>query len=144
MTEVRPARDPTEVWAALALRRAVFCDEQGVSIEEELDGRDDGALHLVAVEGGEVVGTCRLLRDGRDVTLGRMAVARAARGRGLGRALLDEAERRAGELGGDGIVLAAQVGARGLYERAGYEARGDVFLDAGIEHVTMAKALAPR
>ncbi|MEA2393256.1 MAG: hypothetical protein QOJ82_1147, partial [Solirubrobacteraceae bacterium] len=44
----------------------------------------------------------------------------------------------------DGIVLAAQVGARGLYERAGYEARGDVFLDAGIEHVTMAKALAPR
>jgi predicted GNAT family N-acyltransferase len=143
VTEVRPARDVTEVWAALSLRRAVFCDEQGVGIEDELDGRDDAAMHLVAVDGGEVVGTCRLLLDGREVTLGRMAVAPAARGRGLGRALLAEADRRAADLGGDGIVLAAQVGARGLYERAGYQARGDVFLDAGIEHVKMAKALAP-
>jgi predicted GNAT family N-acyltransferase len=143
VTEVRPARDAQEVQAALALRRAVFCDEQGVSLEEDLDGHDDEALHLVAVDAGAVVGTCRLLADGPHVALARMAVARAARGRGVGRALLTEAERCADGLDARRIVLSAQLGARSLYARAGYEAYGDVFLDAGIEHVMMAKALKP-
>ena len=63
MTEVRPARDPAEVHAALALRYEVFCVEQGVSLAEERDGLDDQALHLVVVDDGEVVGTCRLLPE---------------------------------------------------------------------------------
>jgi predicted GNAT family N-acyltransferase len=139
--EVRPARDRTEIDAALALRFEVFCDEQGVSLEEERDGRDDEALHLVAVEDGAVVGTCRLLIEGTTVKLGRMAVGRAHRGRGVARKLLDEAEPRARELGGERIALGAQITAQALYERAGYDAYGDVFLDAGIEHVLMAKVL---
>ena len=141
MTEVRPARDQAEVDAALALRYDVFCVEQGVSLEEELDGRDDEALHLVVVDGGEVVGTCRLLVEGSDVKLGRMAVATSHRGRGLAAALLAEAEVRARELGAGRIVLAAQLTAQAVYERAGYAPYGDVFLDADIEHVMMAKAL---
>jgi predicted GNAT family N-acyltransferase len=142
VTEVREARDATEVGAALALREAVFCGEQGVSLADELDGRDDEAVHVVAIEDGAVIGTCRLLVDGMTVTLGRMAVAPAARGRGLSRALLDEADARARTFGAQRIALAAQLGVQDLYERAGYEPYGDVFLDAGIEHVMMAKQLA--
>ena len=142
MTELRPARDQAEVDAALALRYDVFCVEQGVSLEEELDGRDDEALHLVVVDGGEIVGTCRLLADGSEVKLGRMAVATSHRGRGLAAALLMEADVRARELGARRIVLAAQLTARAVYERAGYGPYGDVFLDADIEHVMMAKALS--
>ena len=141
MTDVRTARDESEVEAALALRYDVFCVEQGVSLEEELDGRDDEALHLVVVDGGEVVGTCRLLPVGSEVKLGRMAVAPTHRGRGLAAALLVEADVRARELGARRIVLAAQLTARAVYERAGYGPYGDVFLDADIEHVMMAKAL---
>ncbi len=144
MTEVRPARDRSEVDAALALRYEVFCGEQGVSLEEELDGRDGEALHLVALEHGAVVGTCRLLLEGGDVKLGRMAVAPSHRGRGLAAELLAEADVRARELGGERIVLAAQLTARRLYERAGYAPCGDVFLDAAIEHVMMARPLARR
>jgi predicted GNAT family N-acyltransferase len=140
--EVRPARDESEVAAALALREEVFVGEQGVSLAEERDGRDDEALHLVAVEAGEVIATCRLLVEGGDVKLGRMSVARSARGRGLARELLGQADVRARELGGERIVLAAQLPARAVYERAGYAAYGDVFLDAGIEHLMMAKSLA--
>jgi len=78
--EVRPARDESEVGAALALRHEVFCVEQGVSLEEELDGRDRDAAHLVVVdEDRAVVGTCRLLVEGSEVKLGRMAVARSRR-----------------------------------------------------------------
>jgi predicted GNAT family N-acyltransferase len=140
--EVRSARDESEVGAALALRHEVFCVEQGVSLEEELDGRDRDAAHVVVVdEDGAVVGTCRLLVEGSEVKLGRMAVARSRRGRGLAQALLAEAEVRARALGAARIVLGAQLTAQGLYERAGYAPYGDVFLDAGIEHVMMAKAL---
>jgi predicted GNAT family N-acyltransferase len=139
--EVRPTRDDRELAAALALREEVFCGEQGVSLAEERDGRDDEALHLVIVDDGVVVGTCRLLAEGTTVKLGRMAVTPSRRGLGLARTLLTEADAQARALGAERIVLAAQLGAQTLYDRAGYGAYGDVFLDAGIEHVMMAKAL---
>jgi predicted GNAT family N-acyltransferase len=142
LIEVRPTRDEAEVAAALALREEVFCGEQGVSLAEERDGRDEEALHLVVVDDGVVVGTCRLLVEGTTVKLGRMAVSRTRRGLGLARALTTESEARARALGGQRIVLAAQLSAQPLYDRAGYAPLGEVFLDAGIEHVMMAKALS--
>jgi predicted GNAT family N-acyltransferase len=143
--EVREARGDAERDAALALRHDVFVDEQGVPPELEIDEHDETALHLVALHDGRIVGTCRLVMGTPPISrakFGRLVVARAARGSGIGRALLDEAERRARALGANEMVLTAQTSAMGLYERAGYSARGDVFLDAGIEHMTMEKALA--
>lgn len=142
MIQVRPTRDDAEIAAALALREEVFCGEQGVSLAEERDGRDEEALHLVVVDNGVVVATCRLLVEGTTVKLGRMAVSRTRRGLGLARALITEAEGRARALGAERMVLAAQLNAQALYDRAGYDAYGDVFLDAGIEHVMMAKTLS--
>jgi predicted GNAT family N-acyltransferase len=140
--QVRPTRDDAEIAAALALREEVFCGEQGVSLADERDGRDDEALHLVVVDDGVVVATCRLLVEGTTVKLGRMAVSRTRRGLGLARALITEAETRARALGAERMALAAQLNAQALYDRAGYDAYGDVFLDAGIEHVMMAKTLS--
>jgi predicted GNAT family N-acyltransferase len=140
--EIRRPRDERELAAALALREEVFCGEQGVSLAEERDGRDEEALHLVVVDDGVVVATCRLLVEGTTVKLGRMAVSRTRRGLGLARALITEAETRARALGAKRMVLAAQLNAQALYDRAGYDAYGDVFLDAGIEHVMMAKTLS--
>jgi predicted GNAT family N-acyltransferase len=140
--QVRPTRDDAEIAAALALREEVFCGEQGVSLAEERDGRDEEALHLVVVDDGVVVATCRLLVEGTTVKLGRMAVSRTRRGLGLARALITEAETRARALGAKRMVLAAQLNAQALYDRAGYDTYGDVFLDAGIEHVMMAKTLS--
>ena len=142
MTEVREARGDSERAAALALRHEVFVGEQGVPVELEIDEHDDTALHLVALQDGRLVGTCRLVRDGAKAKFGRLVVARDARGAGIGSALLDEAERRARAAGAQQMVLTAQLAAMRLYERAGYTARGEVFLDAGIEHMTMEKALA--
>jgi predicted GNAT family N-acyltransferase len=143
MTEVRPARDAVEVRAAYALRHEVFVIEQRVPLEEELDRHDETALHLVAVDGDRVVATCRLVEAGETFTLGRMAVAAAARRRGLASALLAAAETRARALGARRIALAAQTGALSLYEQAGYTAYGERFLDAGIEHLMMEKRLSP-
>jgi predicted GNAT family N-acyltransferase len=140
--ELREARDEAERRAAFALRHEVFVGEQGVPAELELDEHDDAALHLVAFDGDRVVGTCRLVRDASRAKFGRLVVARDARGAGIGSALLAEAERRARADGARHMVLTAQLAAMDLYERAGYTARGDVFMDAGIEHMTMEKPLA--
>jgi len=140
--EVRDARDDAEREALLALRHEVFVEEQGVPRELEIDEDDRTAVHIVAFEDGALVGTCRVLRAGSQAKFGRLVVARHARGRGIGAALLAEAERRAHTMGCERMVLAAQTSAMGLYERAGYAARGEVYLDAGIEHMTMEKPLA--
>ena len=140
--EVRAAAGAREVAAALALRHEVFCGEQGVTEADELDGRDGEALHLVAVEEGRVVGTCRVLLDGGIAKFGRLAVERAARGRGLADSLLALAEERARAAGAGRMALHAQIDARGLYDRRGYVPLGDPFEEAGILHVTMEKRLA--
>src|SRR5512139_4271898 len=93
--EIRLAAETGEREAALALRRRVFCEEQGVAVNLELDGRDAEALHLVAVSGRRVVGTCRLVLDGSTAKLGRMAVEPGERGRGIGAGLLARAEEQA-------------------------------------------------
>jgi predicted GNAT family N-acyltransferase len=143
--EVRLARNALELDAALSLRERVFCGEQGVSHALEQDGLDPQALHVVAVEGDEVVGTCRLvLREGVAL-LGRMAVEPERRGGGVGGVgarILAAAESAARAERAEAIRLHAQLAARALYRRGGYAERGDVFVEAGIEHVTMEKPLA--
>ena len=85
--EVRRARDRRELQAALRLRHDVFCIEQGVPEHEELDGRDHEGIHLVAVEGEEVLATCRVLMVGRTAQFSRLAVRSAARRRGIATAM---------------------------------------------------------
>lgn len=130
-----------EIDGILALRKAVFCDEQGVSIDLERDGRDGEAVHIVAVDDGEVVGTCRLLADGDVWRLGRMAVRHDLRGTGLGAAVLEVAHREVQACGGREVRLAAQVPVKEFYARYGYVERGDVFVEADIEHVSMTRSM---
>jgi predicted GNAT family N-acyltransferase len=139
---LRRARDAAERSAAAELRIRVFCDEQGVPREEEIDGLDDDAVQLVAVEHRAVIGTCRLLFDGATCKLGRLVVARDARRRGIGGGLLALAEEEARAAGARRIVLNAQTRARGLYRAAGYTECGGRFMEAGIEHVRMERPLA--
>jgi predicted GNAT family N-acyltransferase len=140
--EVREARTPDEVDGALRLREQVFTGEQGVAAEADQDGRDRDALHLVALEDGRVVGTCRLVFEGPVAKLGRMVVERPLRGRGVGASILREAERAAREAKARRIALHAQLPARPLYARHGFRERGSTFVEEGIPHVAMEKQLA--
>lgn len=140
--EVRRVAGRAEMDAALEVRHRVFCVEQGVPKREEIDGRDGEAVHLVAVEDGRVLGTCRLLFVDRTVQFSRLAVDAEARRRGLATRLLQAADAEALGAGARRIVLHAQTYARDLYLADGYEPRGHVFVEAGIEHVAMEKRLA--
>jgi predicted GNAT family N-acyltransferase len=139
--EVRRAGGDQEMAAVVQLRHDVFCVEQGVPQREELDGRDGQALHLVAMSGDQLLATCRLLFVGPTVQFSRLAVRKSARRHGIASALLAraDAETRAG--GARRLVLHAQTYARALYDAAGYEPRGRIFMEAGIEHIAMEKQL---
>lgn len=139
--EVRRLRGTGEMEQALKLRHDVFCVEQGVPEHEELDGRDHDGIHLVAIYGGEVVATCRILLIGSTAQFSRLAVRTSMRRRGIATALLEMADEETRALGGRRIVLHAQTYAQELYERAGYRPRGRMFTEAGIDHIAMEKQL---
>ena len=140
--EVRAALDQDEVEQALALREQVFCVEQGVALAADRDGLDDRAIQIVAVDDGRVVGTCRVLVEGDVGRLGRMAVEAAARGRGIGVAILAAAERSAASAGARLMRLHAQLYVEDLYAASGYTPYGEPFVEEGIPHVAMEKPLA--
>jgi predicted GNAT family N-acyltransferase len=131
---------PEEFTGAVAVREQVFCREQGVPHEEELDGRDEEALHVVALEPGSdrVIATLRLLQDGARAKVGRVAVERDWRGLGIASRMLELALTAAREHGCTEVRLASQLQAKGLYERAGFVVESDEFDEAGIPHVWMA------
>ena len=122
-----------------AIRGAVFLAEQCVPEELEWDGLDPFCSHVVAWnDAGEAIGTARMQAEGK---IGRMAVLREWRGRGVGFAILQRLLELAARKGLTRVTLAAQMHALGFYERAGFHAIGDRFLDAGIPHRMMVKEL---
>ncbi|QDC07771.1 GNAT family N-acetyltransferase [Oceanicola sp. D3] len=125
--------------ACFALRREVFMREQGFSEAEEFDGKDGAALHLLASERGEPVGTARVFVD--EGRIGRICVVQRARGTGLGAALVRAGMDLLRERGATRVVLDAQVRAMGFYERLGFTAEGDVFDDGGVPHRRMTAEL---
>ena len=152
MAEITVRRVTTldEMNDALTVRRRVFIEEQNVPESLEIDAYDadpatsPAALHVVAYVDGRCVATGRLLLDlheGEYPHIGRVAVLRDERGKGYGRAVMLALQDLARGLGMPGITLAAQLHAIGFYETLGYVVRGDVFLDADIEHRWMDLAL---
>ena len=137
---------PEALEAALELRVRVFVDEQRVPPEEEVDDYDAlpeervGALHVLSCRRGEALGTGRLIyakRPNERAKIGRVAVSQSARGLGVGRAVMELLHEEARERGIGEVELGAQLHAIPFYEKLGYQAYGDVFLDANIEHRMM-------
>jgi len=139
--EIHWSHDPEELRGAIAVRTEVFCVEQGVPVEEEIDGLDDDASHLVAVDGARVVATLRLLVDGEHAKIGRVAVLSDWRRRKIAQRMLEMAIVGAREQGCTRASLASQLYATDLYERSGFTVDSGVFEEAGMPHVWMRMTL---
>lgn len=138
---VRPPAGPADRAALHDVRHEVFVVAQGVPAEIERDALDETADHALALLDGRPVGAGRLVvREDRAV-IGRMAVLADVRGTGVGTAVLRHLEDVARQRGCAIVELHAQLTARRFYERAGYTAHGEVYVEAGIDHVDMTKRL---
>ncbi len=120
-----------------ALRMEVFVREQQVPPEIELDEEDSHALHILAESDGVCVGCARLLLTEQDAHIGRLAVKKEYRFRGIGskicRFIIDNCRAR----GDIHIWLNAQCHAVQFYEKLGFRVQGEPFWEAGIEHLKM-------
>jgi predicted GNAT family N-acyltransferase len=123
---------------ASPVRFAVFVEEQGVPREIELDEQDPLSVHAVVYEDGKPVATGRLLPDGH---IGRMAVLKEWRGRGLGALVLQRLMDRARERGDREVALSAQAHAVPFYRAQGFIPEGGEYLEAGIRHQAMRRVL---
>lgn len=123
--------------AAFRLRRDVFVLEQNVPEDEEHDADDLTATHFVAVAAGEVVGTLRIVFKPEHAKIGRVAVDRDWRSRGIARAMMLSAMDHCRARGVDRFYLTAQTDKLGFYEKLGFTAFGEQFLDAGMPHLAM-------
>lgn len=127
-----------DIEVCVALRRAVFIVEQGISEEDEIDDLDGVGIHILAQDNGKPVGTARLLVSGTTGKIGRICVLKSHRGTGLGAAIVHhsaELLKARGDL--DRIALGAQEYAIGFYEKLGFKVCGPVYDDAGIPHREM-------
>lgn len=144
---VRRATTPAELAACLRLRRTVFIEEQGVPEADELDDLDGVCRHFLATPTaasgpGEAIGTARLLfLDADTAKAQRVAVLAEHRGQGVGAALMFALEGEAARAGTTTVLLASQLSAVKFYQRLGYRTEGEVFVDAGIDHVLMRKTI---
>jgi len=128
---------------ASPLRIEVFVKEQEIDPELEWDDADDSALHAVVVNRlGQPVATGRLLQPQPKIAqIGRMAVSKPLRGIKLGKMIVLALVEKARLRGDLEVILHAQCSAEGFYKRLGFTAHGEVFQDAGIDHIEMTMSL---
>lgn len=136
-TRVKKLNNQMELQEAFSIRLRVFVAEQGVPREVELDADDKKATHFLAYVRERAVGTTRLVFSRREAKIGRMAVLKRYRGKGVGKLLLRRAVRWAGKSGAKAVSLHAQVPVIGFYEKMGFRCVGRSFMEAGIPHRKM-------
>lgn len=128
---------------ARGIREEVFMKEQGFC--NEFDSLDAKAWHVVIYEGGDPVATGRTFPkegDSKIWMIGRVAVRRPYRGKNYGKAVIVALEKKLRELGASYAELSSQVQARGFYEKLGYTAYGEEYLDEHCPHIAMRKAVS--
>ncbi len=136
-----------ELNLGFALRIEVFVKEQNVPIELELDEKDHSknTVHIGYFSDDKLIGVARLIDLDKDIIhIGRVAIDKHHRGRGIGRELIYGCENIAQQILKRKIIieLSAQIQAEKFYESLGYNRVNDtIYLDAGIEHVDMRKEI---
>lgn len=137
--EYRVASWQLDKQALCAIRQRVFIEEQQVDVADEWDDKDETAIHfLVETAEQKAIACARLLVEGDLYHIGRVAVLKENRRQNIGRQLMQFILAWCKQQNPEyKIYLHAQTSRVKFYEYLGFVAQGDVFMDAGIEHIEM-------
>ncbi|MEH1936335.1 MAG: GNAT family N-acetyltransferase [Nostoc sp.] len=137
---IKIAELPKEFPAIQAIRIAVFQEEQGVDSALEFDGKDEISDHLIAYFNEEVVGTARIrYLDDKTAKIERLAVLSTARGKGIGKKIMENALQVIANKNILEVVIHAQEYVKDLYKKLDFVEEGEIFEEASIPHVKMRK-----
>ena len=123
------------------IRKIVFEDEQGFIDEFDEIDNSDTVVHMLLCKDDEPIATCRFFKVNDEYKIGRIAVVKEYRGQGIGRIIVSCAEEKVYELGGRELCLSSQVRVQGFYEKLGYVAEGEIYMDQMCPHIKMKKKL---
>ena len=142
--KIRKIETQDQLEIAKQIRTKVFVEEQKVDPSLEYDEYDSidrsDVFHILAMINNEAVATLRLIKEGKTLKVGRVAVLKDYRKQGIGMKIMHYAEKYACNNGFETLVLGAQLQAIPFYEANGYVAYGDIYMDADIEHRMMKKS----
>ena len=121
-----------------AIRYEVFVEEQNVPEELEIDGLDNEAKHVLAFVNEVPIATGRILSDGH---IGRVAVLEKHRGLGIGKLIMKELVKCAQDMNLEKVWLSSQWHAHSFYLDLGFVCVGEIYKEAGIDHIKMYRLL---
>jgi predicted GNAT family N-acyltransferase len=134
---VKIAESQDDIEQAFKIRETVFMGEQKVSREEEMDEFDRTATHIIAYYNDKVAGCARIRFMGEKAKLERLAILKEFRKKGVGKKVLEFMIAHSKEKGAVEAYGHAQLYARDFYEKCGFKARGEEFMEANIRHIEM-------
>ncbi|WP_440948544.1 GNAT family N-acetyltransferase [Methanosarcina sp. T3] len=134
-------KNPEELEDAFYVRREVFIKEQNVPEAEEIDEADLSSHHVVVYAADRPVATGRLFNNGKTCLIGRISVLKECRGKQIGKLIVEKLLEKAAELEAGDIHIHAQTHAVSFYEKFGFLAYGEPFLEADIKHISMVKKI---
>lgn len=127
-----------DIQIALDIRKKVFVDEQGCDITREHDELDSEAVHLIVREGDTPLSTGRVYYDinKKAFKIGRVCVLPEYRNKGIGDLTVKLLIYKALEYGSE-VHISAQSRLKGFYERYGFKAWGEEYMEENIPHIYM-------
>jgi hypothetical protein len=117
-----------------SIRNAVFTQEQNIDHKIDFDGQDITAIHVLVQKGSNYIATGRMLSDGH---IGRIAVLKEFRGKGIGSKVVIALIEKAKCLGISRVYLGSQLHATDFYLKLDFLPYGEQYVEANIEHISM-------
>ncbi len=139
------ALSTSQLYEILRLRSEVFVVEQDC-VYQDMDGLDQASLHVCEWNGGKLLAYTRLLAPGVDFegasAIGRIITCPSVRRKGHGRPIIQESIAECLRRWPTApIKLHAQTYLLAFYEEFGFKAYGEEFLEDGLPHHFMERAV---
>ena len=131
---------PDRLYEILKLRSEVFVVEQKCAYQD-LDNKDEKALHLVGEENNKIIAYTRIFKKGdffKNSSIGRVLVKKEYRNKDYGRKIMKSSiDRLKKDPKEEKIELSAQKYLLKFYSELGFEKEGEEYLEDNIPHVKM-------
>ena len=132
--------DTKELYQIMQLRSQVFVVEQDC-IYQDLDGRDQKAIHIIGKKDNRIVAYTRAFKAGdyfKQASIGRVVVHGEERAHGYGKVIVGASIKAVEEVFNETTIkLSAQTYLKKFYTSLGFKAYGEGYLEDGIPHISM-------